>query len=136
MCIKDDLKAFKIPVQNCETLTKCRLEWSRLVKGGSEIFERERIDHAELKRNLRKGNVSVLPNALNSWKCEACNRMLHSKAGYIRMLLSKEGYIRMLLSKAIYIRMLLSKAGYIRMLLSKAVYINHRGSREAEAEMK
>ena len=93
VCIKDDLKAFKIPVQNWDTLTKCRLEWSRLVKGGSEIFVRERIDHADLKRNLRKGNVSVLPTALNSWNCEACNRMLLSKAGYIRMLLSKARYI-------------------------------------------
>ena len=27
--------------------------------------------------------MSVLPNALNSWKCEACNRMLLSKAAYI-----------------------------------------------------
>ena len=33
--------------------------------------------------NLRKGNVSVLPNVLNSWKCEACDRMLLSKAVYI-----------------------------------------------------
>ena len=81
--IKDDLKTFKIPVQNWETLAKCRPEWSWLVRGGSENFERERIDHAELKRNLRKGNVSVLPNALNSWKCEAYNRMLLSKAAYI-----------------------------------------------------
>lgn len=32
------------------------------------------------KRNLRKSNVSVLHNALNSWKCEACDRMLLSKA--------------------------------------------------------
>ena len=43
----------------------------------------ERNDHAELKRHLRKGNVSVLPNALYSWKCEPCDRMLHSKAFYI-----------------------------------------------------
>ena len=54
-CIKDDLKSFKIPVQKWETLAKCRTEWSRLVKGRSDIFERERIDHAELKRNLRRG---------------------------------------------------------------------------------
>ena len=77
-CIKDNLKAFKTPVQNWETLAKCWPEWSRLVRGGSEIFERERIDHAELKRNLRKGNVSVLPKVLNS-----CDRMLFSKAAYI-----------------------------------------------------
>ena len=81
--VKDDVKAFKIPVQNWETLAKSCPKWSRLVRGGSEIFERERIDHAELKRNLRKGNVSVLPNALNSWKCETCNKMLLSKAAYI-----------------------------------------------------
>ena len=43
-CIKDDLKAFKIPVQNWDTLAKCQPEWSRLDRGESEIFERERID--------------------------------------------------------------------------------------------
>ena len=37
-CIKDYLKAFKIPVQNWETLAKCRPEWSRIVRGRSEIF--------------------------------------------------------------------------------------------------
>ena len=51
-CLKDDLKAFKIPVQNWKTLAKCRTEWSRLVRGEYDFFERERIDHAEHERNL------------------------------------------------------------------------------------
>ena len=82
-CIKDYLKDFKILVPNWETLDKCWPERNILVRGGSEIFEMKRIDHAELKGNLRKGNVSVLPDALNSWKCEACDRMLQSKAACI-----------------------------------------------------
>ena len=67
-CIKNSLKAFKIPVENWETLAKSRTEWRQLLKRGAEVSEKERIDRAELKRSLRKGNMSVLPDDVKSWK--------------------------------------------------------------------
>ncbi|XP_044163874.1 PR domain zinc finger protein 5-like [Acropora millepora] len=82
-CIKNNLKAFKIPVENWETLAKSRSEWRQLLKRGAEVSEKERIDRAELKRTLRKGNMSVLPDDVKSWKCEICARILLSKAGYV-----------------------------------------------------
>ena len=54
-----------------------------LLKRGAEVSEKERIDRAELKRSVRKGNMSVLPDDVKSWKCEICVRILLSKAGYV-----------------------------------------------------
>ena len=81
-CIKNNLKAFKIPLENWETLGKSRCEWRHLLKRGAVVSEKERFDHAELKRSLRTGNMSVLPDDVKSWKCEICARILLSKAGY------------------------------------------------------
>ena len=54
-----------------------------LLKRGAEVSEKERVDRAELKRSVRKGNMSVLPDDVKSWKCEICVRILLSKAGYV-----------------------------------------------------
>ena len=101
-CIKNNLKAFKIPVENWETLAKSRTEWRQLLKRGAEVSEKERIDHAELTRSLRKGNMSVLPDDAKSWKCEICARILLSKAGYVNHKKSHEkdlGYANLLPSR-------------------------------------
>ena len=98
-CIKNNLKAFKIPVENWETLAKSRTEWRQLLKRGAEFSEKERIDRAELKRSLRKGNMSVLPDDVKSWKCEICARILLSKASYVNHKKSHEkdlGYANLL----------------------------------------
>ena len=81
-CIKNNLKSFKIPVDDWETLAMNRSEWRKSVYKGAEIFEKERVAHAELKRGLRKGDVS-LPSDAIEWKCETCSRILLSKAGYV-----------------------------------------------------
>ena len=101
-CIKNNLKAFKIPVENWETLSKSRTEWRQLLKRGAEVSEKERIDRLELKRSLRKGNMSVLPDDVKSWKCEICARILLSKAGYVNHKKSHEkdlGYANLLPSR-------------------------------------
>ena len=82
-CIKNNLKAFKIPVEDWEDSAINRKEWRQMLYRGAVAFEEERIEHAELKRGLRKGEVSVLPEDAKSWKCEICSRILLSKAGYV-----------------------------------------------------
>ena len=88
-CIKNNLKSFKIPVDDWETLAMNRSEWRKSINKGAEVFERERVDRAELKRGLRKGNIS-LPSDEISWKCETCSRVLLSKAGYVNHMKSHE----------------------------------------------
>ena len=53
-CIKNNLKSFKIPVDDWETLAMNRSEWRKSINKGAEVFESERVDRAELKRGLRK----------------------------------------------------------------------------------
>ena len=87
--IKNNLKSFKMPVDNWEELAMNRAEWRRSVNKGAEIFEKERVDHAELKRSLRKGSAS-LPDEAVKWKCDTCSRILLSKAGYVNHMKSHE----------------------------------------------
>ena len=82
-CIKNNLKAFKIPVADWETSANKRSLWRTMIRKGVETFEEDRVKHAELKRSLRKDNVSVVPEDIKSWKCEICARILLSKAGYV-----------------------------------------------------
>ena len=46
------------------------------------MFEKERVKHSSLKRDLRKGNKCV-PDVVKNWKCEVCERIMLSKAGYV-----------------------------------------------------
>ena len=53
------------------------------MKEGCGSFEKERLKHAEIKRDVRKGKEIDLLGEMNTWRCETCSRVLLSKAGYI-----------------------------------------------------
>ena len=72
-----------------EELARNRAERRKSVNKGTEIFEKERIDHAELNRTLRKDNTS-LPDDAIKWKCDTCSRILLSKVGYVNHIKSHE----------------------------------------------
>ena len=60
------------------------------MKEGCDLFEKERVKDAALRRKLRKGDDSV-PENVKIWKCEICGRVLLSKAGYVNHVKSHSG---------------------------------------------
>ena len=81
--VKDNLKAMHLDVENWEEKTLNRAEWRQSIRKGCNTFESERLKHAQLKRDLRKGSNTVLSAGTQSWKCDVCERVLLSKAGYV-----------------------------------------------------
>ena len=65
-CVKDNLKLLEINVDSWEVLAGNRNEWRRSVKAGCNSLEMKRLDYAELKRNLQKRTIRVVPGELNS----------------------------------------------------------------------
>ena len=59
------------------------------VRGRCSTFERKRVEHAELKRALRKQDDSAVPtDVMNELKCSVCGCLLLSKAGLVNHLKS------------------------------------------------
>ena len=56
-CVKDNLKAMYLDLENWEERTLNRVEWRHNFHEGCNIFERERVKHAEIKRYLREGKT-------------------------------------------------------------------------------
>ena len=52
--MKSNLKKLEIDVDDWEALTKNRVSWRRHIRERCSSFERKRVEHAELKRALRK----------------------------------------------------------------------------------
>ena len=87
--LKSNLKELEIDVDNWEALTKNRASWRKLIRERCSNFERKRVEHAELKRALRKQNDSAVPaDVINELKCSVCGRLLLSKAGLVNHLKS------------------------------------------------
>ena len=81
--IKNNLKAVGMNVGNWEADAANRAGWRQSVKQGCSRFEEERIKHAKTKRDVRKGEEIDFPAEVKTWKCEECDRVLLSKAGYV-----------------------------------------------------
>ena len=83
-CIKANLKCMKIDQNSWEGLAKDRSGWRKLIREGSDIFEQERLKQSELKRALRKQDVTKIPDwVVRDLTCQVCGRILLSKAGYV-----------------------------------------------------
>lgn len=81
--LKKNLNHCNINTSEWEALASNRYEWRKSVKNGCKLFEENRVKYAQLKRSVRKGNVTDLPPSVQTWPCEHCDRVLLSKAGYI-----------------------------------------------------
>ena len=88
--LKSVLKDTGIDFNNWEEIALDRAEWRKTVKQGCRSLHNQRIERAELKRDLRKGKTENLPDISSHWKCETCGRFLLSKAGYINHLKSHQ----------------------------------------------
>ena len=87
--LKSILKELKINVDDWEASTKHRASWRKVIRERCSSFERKRVEHAELKRALRKQDDSAVPaDVINELKCSVCGRLLLSKAGLVNHLKS------------------------------------------------
>ena len=81
--LKRNLNHCEIDPSSWQTLASNRQTWRDAIRKGTKAFEEKRIEHAKLKRSVRKGKVDDLPANLSTWTCEHCQRVLLSKSGYI-----------------------------------------------------
>ena len=89
--IKDNLKALELDVDDWESSAENRAAWRKSIKEGCENFEQKRVEHATLKRALRKQEENELTaDVVRDLKCETCGRILLSRAGYVNHLKSHE----------------------------------------------
>ena len=90
-CVKNNLKVMQLGVGDWEEKTLSRVEWRHSIRDGCRTFEDERLKHAQLKRDARKGGSTVSESDnLPSWKCGVCQRVLLSKAGYVNHIKSHD----------------------------------------------
>ena len=82
-CISQNIKATGMDSGNWEEKTIDRVCWRSSVKEGCAFFEQTRTENEKIKRSLRKGTATDLPSDLVVWKCDVCDRILKSKAGYV-----------------------------------------------------
>ena len=66
-----------------ETMACDRVAWRKLVYESVDSFEKGRIEHAGLKRAVRKGQPHALIASSNTITCPICHRILLCRAGYI-----------------------------------------------------
>ena len=85
-CLKFNLKELSIDDEVWEETALNRGDWRKAVKDGCKSLEYNRIEHAKLKRELRKGCADNVPPDSMRWTCETCERVLLSKAGYVNHL--------------------------------------------------
>ena len=82
--IKMNLKQMSIDVSQWEVSASDRAEWRKLIFNGCKDFECKRVQHSELKRALRKQDLSMLPvDEHKVHQCNKCNRVCLSKAGLV-----------------------------------------------------
>ena len=82
--ISKNLALLKIEESNFETLANDPKKWRESIKEGCNQFEQERIQHATLKRALKKQDHGALPADLQcNFTCSICNRICLSKAGLV-----------------------------------------------------
>ena len=81
--LKSNLKDVDIDVDTWEANAVDCCTWWELVKTGYGSLHVKRLEHAKLKRALRKRNLENLPRDLANWICETCEHVLLSKAGYV-----------------------------------------------------
>ena len=82
--IKKNLESLKLEVCNLETLAMDRQTWRKTIRKGCDQFEQDRIQHATLKRALRKQDHNALPVDLqNKFTCSICGRICLSQAGLV-----------------------------------------------------
>ena len=60
-CIKSNLKATKIDINNLEEIATDRSRWRASVRSGCDSFEAERLANAKIKRVVRKGDIGRIP---------------------------------------------------------------------------
>ena len=78
--LKSNLKDADIDVDTWEATTVDHGAWRELVKNGCGSIHVKRLEHAKLKRVLRKGNLENVTMQIGSGKH---GRVLLSKAGYV-----------------------------------------------------
>lgn len=88
--MKNNLKEIILDFEHWEEIAENHTKWRRAAAQGCEIFEVKTLAHVELKQGLQKGIVKGLDVNLVGWRCEVCERILLSKAGYVNHLESHE----------------------------------------------
>eukprot|EP00106_Octopus_bimaculoides_P005451 XP_014772893.1 PREDICTED: PR domain zinc finger protein 10-like [Octopus bimaculoides] len=84
-CLKSGLNQRNVPIDNWEDLAHCREKWKKkLCMKAKKEFERKRMEHAKIKRKMRKGDrndVLASINERDDLTCDECGKICLSKAG-------------------------------------------------------
>ena len=89
--VKANLKLLSIDISKWELSATDRATWRKLIFHGCKEFEAQRVEHSEVKRALRKQNISVIPeNLQDNYQCDKCQRVCLSKAGLVSHLKSHD----------------------------------------------
>ena len=82
--VKGNLKLLEVDISHWEELAVDRDIWRKEMVDRCRNFENRRIEHAKLKRALRKQDGSAVPADIQQeLKCTECGRLLLSKAGFV-----------------------------------------------------
>ena len=87
------LQTFKkcdINSESWETQARNRLTWRNLIFEATDRFEESRREHARLRRDLRKGNITEYVTELT---CGQCGRPCLSRAGFLSHLRSHRRHV-------------------------------------------
>ena len=67
-----------------EASAENRASWRKLIRERCSNSEGKRVEHAALRRALRKQDDSAIPtDVLNELKCSGCGHLLMSKADLV-----------------------------------------------------
>lgn len=81
-CVKSNLKATKIDIDNWEINAVDRVTWRFFIKSGCDSFEVDRIQNAKIKRAIRKGDLDAIPLTIrNEHVCDICGKIALSRVG-------------------------------------------------------
>uniref|UniRef100_A0A0L8HJP0 Uncharacterized protein n=1 Tax=Octopus bimaculoides TaxID=37653 RepID=A0A0L8HJP0_OCTBM len=63
--LKFGLKKINVPIDNWEDLVHCREKEKKVVHEGKNEFERKRMQHAKIKRKMRKSDNNFVLTSIN-----------------------------------------------------------------------
>ena len=81
--VRTHIKKFDIPVDSWEELTLDKNKWRKLIHEGAIHFEKQRSEHEELKRAVRKReDHHLIAKTAAAVTCEICGRVCLSLSGF------------------------------------------------------